>query len=109
MSVICEKPWGKEELLEQNDNYVVKRITITQGRRCSLQMHLRKLETIIVLHGAMLLTLNGEVTQRCEGEYFTIQPGEVHRMQGCSCVEYLEASTPELDDVVRLEDDYSRV
>lgn len=112
---IIEKPWGREEVLEHNDRYMVKRLTMFNGQRCSLQLHQHKRETIYVLSGKLTL-VHGEHADALEksvhgaGESFTLAPGIVHRMQAehGDCV-YLEASTPEMDDVIRLSDDYQRV
>jgi len=105
---VISKPWGMEELLVSNENYVVKRLFMKQGCRCSLQYHEHKTETVYVLSGTLLLHLNGDVTTMSPGDFITIFPGEVHRMEGKEDVSYLESSTTELDDVVRMEDDYGR-
>lgn len=106
---ITYKPWGQEILLETNEDYVVKTLKMRAGQRCSLQKHLKKRETIVVLENVLVLTIEGEVRYLEPYEFVTIEPGVVHRMGALDldCL-YLEASTPELNDVVRLEDDYSR-
>ena len=110
---IIEKPWGKEEVIEINDKYMMKKLTMLKGHRCSLQLHNHKKETIYVLSGQLRIIsgpdrdhLTGEIYT--EGEYITISPGVVHRMEGVEDSIYIEASTPEMDDVVRLVDDYER-
>ena len=110
---IIEKPWGKEEVIEINDKYMMKKLTMLKGHRCSLQLHNHKKETIYVLSGQLRIisgpdqdNLTGKIYS--EGESITISPGEVHRMEGVEDSIYLEASTPEMDDVVRLVDDYER-
>jgi len=110
---IIEKPWGKEEVIEINDKYMMKKLTMLKGHRCSLQLHNHKKETIYVLSGQLRITsgsdqdnLTGKIYS--EGESITISPGVVHRMEGVEDSIYLEASTPEMDDVVRLVDDYER-
>jgi len=105
------KPWGKEEILEKNSNYVVKRLTMFKGCRCSLQYHEFKTETIYVISGKLFLTLGS--TQKHilleENQFITINPKEIHRMSAKKEeVVYLECSTPQLDDVIRIEDDYKR-
>jgi len=109
------KPWGKEEILANTERYVVKKIYMYKGHRCSLQYHEYKTETIYVLSGALLITKNfigakstWEDIVLYPGDFCTILPGEVHRMEGKEDAIYLEASTTELDDVVRVEDDYGR-
>ena len=110
---IIEKPWGKEEVIEINDKYMMKKLTMLKGHRCSLQLHNHKKETIYVLSGQLKIisgpdqdNLTGKIYS--EGESITISPGVVHRMEGVEDSIYLEASTPEIDDVVRLVDDYER-
>jgi mannose-6-phosphate isomerase len=109
-----EKPWGQEEIVEINDQYVVKRLTMWRGHRCSLQYHELKKETIYVLSGALKISKGALECEMIEkiygpGESITIEPRIVHRMEGIEDSVYLEASTPELDDVIRLADDYLRV
>ena len=110
---IIEKPWGKEEVIEINDKYMMKKLTMLKGHRCSLQLHNHKKETMYVLSGQLRIisgpdqdNLTGKIYT--EGESITISPGVVHRMEGVEDSIYLEASTPEMDDVVRLVDDYER-
>lgn len=108
-----EKPWGGEELIEVNDRYMVKKLTMHKGHRCSLQYHKVKRETIYVL-GGRLRILSGPSQEALgekiygPGETVTLAPGVVHRMEAVEDSLYLEASTPELNDVVRLGDDYQR-
>ena len=110
---IIEKPWGKEEVIEINDKYMMKKLTMLKGHRCSLQLHNHKKETIYVLSGQLKIisgpdqdNLTGKIYT--EGDSITISPGVGHRMEGVEDSIYLEASTPEMDDVVRLVDDYER-
>lgn len=111
---VIEKPWGREELIESNDRYMVKRLTMWKGHRCSLQYHNVKCETIYVLSGQLRIYY-GESLELLDsrnfnpGETITLPSGVIHRMEGVEDCVYLEASTPEMDDVVRIEDDYSRV
>lgn len=105
-----EKPWGREEILARQDRYVVKRLHINKGCRCSLQYHKYKMETIYVLEGMLILQINSQAILVWPGYHYTIMPGEIHRMEGGALngAVYLECSTTELDDVVRVEDDYDR-
>lgn len=104
------KPWGKEELLDVQNKYVVKRLFMKKRCRCSLQYHKKKTETIIVIDGILLIHLDDRIISVLRpGEYMTILPGRKHRMEGSTDVTYMEVSTPELDDVVRLRDDYGRI
>ena len=110
---IIEKPWGKEELLEINDFYVLKKLTMWKNHRCSLQYHNHKQETIYVLSGKLRIFTGkseNELSSKIyvPNETLTLLPGVVHRMEGVEDCVYLEASTPQLDDVVRIQDDYNR-
>ena len=111
--MIIVKPWGQEEILEVNDFYVVKRLTMNEGHRCSLQYHEVKRETIYVLEGTLRITSGSSTSELSDhdfiaGQSITLEPNVIHRMQAITTSVYLEASTPELDDVVRLSDDYFR-
>lgn len=110
---VIEKPWGQEEVIEINDRYMMKKLTMLEGKRCSLQYHRAKRETIYVLSGQLRI-IQGPSPDQLEGRIYgpgqtiTLAPGVVHRMEGVEDSVYLEASTPEMDDVVRIEDDYQR-
>lgn len=111
---IINKPWGREELIEINDHYMVKKLTMWKGHRCSLQYHKKKKETIFVLNGKLKIYFgqsSSELKEKICGpnESITLLPGIIHRMEGMEDTIYLEASTPEIEDVVRIQDDYNRV
>jgi quercetin dioxygenase-like cupin family protein len=111
---VIEKPWGKEEVVEINDRYMVKKLTMWKGHRCSLQYHNIKCETIYVLRGQIRIYYGPSQEQLKSKVYgpdetITLTPGVVHRMEAVEDSVYLEASTPEMEDVVRLADDYHRV
>jgi len=108
-----EKPWGHELIWAHTDRYVGKILHISAGESLSLQYHERKDETIHVLRGRMVFLVGraDEDLRRQEleeGMSFRIRPGTRHRMEAITDCDLLEASTPELDDVVRLEDRYGR-
>lgn len=110
---VVSKPWGKEEIWAETPKYVGKYLYISPGHRLSRQYHEKKEETIRVLSGELLLEIGaGEnVTQMrlLPGEIYHVTPLTVHRF--CATVSevvLVEVSTPELDDVVRLQDDYTR-
>jgi len=108
-----EKPWGYEDLIEVNRRYVVKKLYMERGHRCSLQYHEVKHETIVVLSGRLKLFIGNSISDLTElnlepGQSVSIAPGVIHRMEALETSEYLEASTPELKDVIRLSDDYRR-
>jgi len=108
-----EKPWGYELIVAHTDRYVGKILHIEPGQALSLQYHELKDETFFVLEGAIELTVeeNGEmiVRQLVRGESYRVSPPTRHRMTaGAAGCELFEVSTPELLDVVRLEDRYGR-
>lgn len=108
-----EKPWGYELIWAHTDQYVGKILHVDAGHALSLQYHREKDETIHLLKGELLFWA-GPAEDRLEeislkeGESFRIRPGTVHRMEAITDVDILEASTPELDDVVRVSDRYGR-
>jgi mannose-6-phosphate isomerase-like protein (cupin superfamily) len=109
-----EKPWGYEELVEINDKYVVKKLFMKKGHKCSTQYHKLKKETIVVLTGSLLISIGDAVETLVQKEYLsgetvTIHPYTVHKMEASEDCLYLETSTNELWDVVRLQDSYGRV
>ncbi|HLU25420.1 MAG TPA: cupin domain-containing protein [Longimicrobiales bacterium] len=112
--VRVEKPWGYELIWANTDRYVGKILHVRAGHALSLQYHRRKDETIHLLRGEMRFWVGPSVDRLeevplREGESYRIVPGTVHRMEAVTDVDILEASTPDLDDVVRLEDRYGRV
>ena len=74
------KPWGMEEILETNEKYTVKRLTMKEGCKCSYQYHERKLETIFVLKGELIIIYEDSIKKYFPGEFITINPFEKHRM-----------------------------
>ncbi len=111
---VIDKPWGKEEVIEINDKYMVKKLTMLAGKKCSLQYHNFKKETIYVLTGKLKIYTGTSKTDLVSkiyssGDSITLSPGQIHRMEGVVDSIYLEASTPEMDDVVRIADDYNRI
>jgi mannose-6-phosphate isomerase len=107
------KPWGHEEIWAETSRYAGKFLIIRAGERLSRQYHERKEETICVLEGVLHLEVgkapNIEVRLLQPGEVFHVTPGTVHRFCADDVdVRLVEVSTPELDDVVRLEDQYAR-
>lgn len=110
---IIEKPWGHEEIFAETDRYVGKILCINSGEALSLQYHERKEETLRMLEGRMDLLAGSDPKdlRRYElepGTVFHIPPQMIHRMVAVSDCMVLEVSTPDLDDVVRLEDRYGR-
>jgi mannose-6-phosphate isomerase-like protein (cupin superfamily) len=108
-----EKPWGYELIWAETDRYVGKILHVNAGEALSLQYHEIKDETLHLLSGRMKFWTApvGEELEEVtleEGESFRVRPRTVHRMEAVTDCDILEASTPHLDDVVRLEDRYGR-
>ena len=108
-----EKPWGYELIWAAAPGYVGKILKVEAGHALSLQYHERKDETLHLLRGRVKLSVGTSPdTMRehpfAEGESFRLLPGTLHRLEAVTDVEILEASTPELDDVVRVQDRYGR-
>ncbi len=115
--VIVDKPWGSEYIWSHTDKYVGKILNIKGGHSLSLQHHEVKDETIMILSGRMLLRIGSTLQEAFDcvplemikGDVYHITPGTIHKMIALEDVQVLEVSTPELDDVVRHQDDYGRV
>ncbi len=105
---IVDKPWGREVWYAHTDRYAGKVLEVEKGHVLSLQKHVVKHETMLLQSGRMLFTLNDEAFEWLPGEVVAIPPGNVHRMEALEDSVILEVSTPELDDLVRLEDRYGR-
>lgn len=105
---VVSKPWGKEIILHHNTKYVVKKIVVNDNARLSYQYHERKHETMVCLSGTGILIIEDEEYPLEVGKYYIISPGTRHRIIGKSGLILIECSTPELTDVVRLDDDYGR-
>ena len=112
--VKVEKPWGWENWIEVNPNYVVKELFMKAGNSCSLQYREKKHESFYVLKGQLKFEVGHSKENLSEmilneGEYYTVEPFVIHRMSAIIDSLYLESSTNFLDDVIRLEDKYGRV
>lgn len=110
---IVKKPWGKEIWLELNEKYCYKRIYINSGTRTSYQYHEKKLETNYIIEGEAEVWLENnegivEKHQMKANDFFTVTPGKKHRVIAKTDIILQEVSTPEVDDVIRLEDDTER-
>lgn len=130
---ITQKPWGYEEILTKTEAYVVKRIVVRAGHQLSLQYHKEKVETLILVDGAAFIVLpkqrggfNGKEiyvaksatdpivpldTNEMEPQKpYHVQKGRIHRVGAPkdSPAVLIEISTTQLDDVVRIRDDYNR-
>jgi len=108
-----EKPWGFELLFAHTPKYVGKLIFIKKGHRLSLQYHQKKDESMYIYEGKVLLEIEGsdgklESIIAQPGYCVRIAPLTKHRLKAIEDTTLFEVSTPELEDVVRLEDDYGR-
>ena len=110
---IVSKPWGKEIWLELNNKYCYKRIYINAGTRTSYQYHKNKLETNYIIDGKAEVWLEndeGVVEKKVmkKDDFFTVIPPRKHRVIAITDIILQEVSTPEVDDVIRIEDDSDR-
>lgn len=125
---MIQKPWGCEIWIQpgsESHPYVLKKITLLSGNRTSLQVHRVKAETIYILAGTGELTYSASpvdltslsrisdivfsVDNLSPGTTIAIPAGVIHRLTATTDLEYIEASTTQLDDIIRLQDDTGRV
>lgn len=107
-----DKPWGYELHWAKTERYVGKVLHVEEGHALSLQYHTMKDETILVWSGRIRFE-TGQGTARAAremgpGESVHVAPGTVHRLTALETADLFEVSTPEIDDVVRLDDRYGR-
>jgi quercetin dioxygenase-like cupin family protein len=107
-STRVDKPWGYELRWAVTDRYLGKVIHVQRGEALSLQYHNRKDECILLTSGVLDLELAGTVHRLRPGQTVHITPGTRHRMIAVEDCDIFEVSSPEIDDVVRLEDRYGR-
>jgi mannose-6-phosphate isomerase len=111
---IVPKPWGHELIWAVTDRYVGKLLHVRAGHSLSVQYHERKDETIHLLSGSLIYRVADAPGGALRdvglkpGESYRNVPGTVHQMEALTDCDVLEASTPDLDDVVRLSDRYGR-
>lgn len=110
---VVKKPWGREIWLELNDRYCYKRLYLNQGTRTSYQFHRKKLETNYIIEGEAEIWLEndqGVVEKRVmkKDDFFTVLPLRKHRVVALTDLVLQEVSTPEVDDVIRIDDDAAR-
>jgi mannose-6-phosphate isomerase-like protein (cupin superfamily) len=112
---VVPKPWGEERWLAHTDRYAGKILILKKGHRLSLQYHERKHEVQYVDSGKIKYTLGSvdepgvfEEVVVGPGTTVLLPPGAIHRMEALEDSRFFEVSTPELEDVVRLDDDYGR-
>jgi mannose-6-phosphate isomerase len=108
-----DKPWGYELWWARTDRYVGKIIHVNAGHALSLQYHRVKTETVYLASGRAVYEIkDGDDLVKLEmsaGDRLHIPAGTVHRVIAVDDIDIFEVSTPEVDDVVRLEDRYGRV
>jgi len=109
-----EKPWGYELIWAKTEKYAAKILHIDKGKRLSYQYHQKKDEAMLLASGRLLVELEGEGGEKMifhlnSGECLHLPALTRHRITAVEHSNIFEVSTPELDDVVRLEDDHGRV
>lgn len=107
------KPWGEEIWFAHNDKYAGKILKVRKGHRYSLQYHEKKEETQYIYSGKVKFTFGTDkndlqVKILNTGDKVDVHPYTIHRLEALEDSEIFEVSTPELDDVVKIEDDYGR-
>jgi mannose-6-phosphate isomerase-like protein (cupin superfamily) len=110
---IKPKPWGREIWFAQNDKYAGKILELKKGHRYSLQYHEQKKETQYVYSGLVKMIYGMDQNNLKEiilkpGDKFDVNPYTIHRAEAIEDSQIFEVSTPELTDVVKLQDDYGR-
>jgi mannose-6-phosphate isomerase-like protein (cupin superfamily) len=103
-----DKPWGYELRWAITDRYLGKVLHVEKGEALSLQYHEQKDECLLLSSGVLDLELDGTVYRLEPGDTVHITPGTRHRMTAVETCDIIEVSSPEIDDVVRLEDRYGR-
>jgi mannose-6-phosphate isomerase len=109
---IVSKPWGEEVWICVNEFYALKQITLLKNHRTSLQYHDYKVEHSYLLSGKIQVeSRDGQkpcVDEYVPGDVWHFKPKEIHRVVAMEDSVFIEVSTPHLDDVIRVEDDYKR-
>lgn len=108
-----DKPWGYELWWALTDSYAGKILHVERGHRLSLQFHERKDESAYLMSGRLLLIKGPSeneltTTELVPGDVWRNEPGEVHTIEAVEDSDVLEASTADLDDVIRISDNYGR-
>ena len=108
---LIEKPWGHERILSFNATYVAKEIFVKSAHRLSEQYHKQKSETMMLVDGEGYLQMGAAIHTMLPFVPYYIPPKTIHRLSAGAFTNCLivEVSTPELNDIVRLEDDFGRL
>jgi len=110
MKKVVEKPWGQELWFAyDNGRYAGKFIGIDAGHRLSKQYHEKKHETLFLFEGEAEVELKDKKVKMKPKDILVIEPGDIHRIKAITDCVFIEVSSPELEDVIRLEDDYNRL
>lgn len=114
MHKVVQKPWGTETWLTSTAYYIMRHLFVKKGEAVSLQYHKEKVETLYIIKGSAEYTLQraGEKDAKIRivkaGDVLEHRPYDIHRQRALEDFEFIEVSTPQIDDIVRLEDDYGR-
>jgi mannose-6-phosphate isomerase-like protein (cupin superfamily) len=113
MIKITKKPWGEEHLFAHGARYAGKILVVRKGHRMSMQYHVKKEETMYLVAGRLKLTIGKNKNRLSQkivdaGHVIHLPPKTIHRMEALKHCRLIEVSTPELDDIVRIADDYNR-
>ena len=113
-SEVDQRPWGSFTVLDEGENFKVKRIEVLPGKRLSYQRHARRAEHWFVVNGTAKVTLNGREILVQSGESIDIPIGAAHRVENDKSsppLLFVETQTGDYfgeDDIIRLEDDFGR-
>ena len=107
------RPWGKYEVIHNEDSCKVKKITVNPGQKLSYQYHHERAEVWTIIKGTLTIILDDERVIREYGQSIRIPLGAKHRAwnETSDVVEFIEIQTGTYfgeDDIVRIEDDYNR-
>lgn len=110
---VIKKPWGEELWISSNKHYIIRILHLNKGERVSFHYHKKKIETLYIIKGKAkyILQKPGEDVQERiikPGDVLEHEPFEIHREEALEDMEIIEISTPPIEDIVRVEDDYGR-
>ena len=106
---IIDKPWGREIWLAYNNGlYAGKILEVKKGESLSEQYHTKKHETLYIQKGCANVKIDGKINTMKAGSFIVIPPMRVHKIEAIEDCTFIEFSSPELDDVVRISDKYGR-
>ena len=110
----CKRPWGRYYVIEDNDNYKIKRIEVNPKERLSYQYHMKRAESWTIIEGQGVVTIDGLEKKVSAGESIKIDKQAKHRIlnSGDTLLVFIEVQTGTYfgeDDIVRIKDDYNRI